>query len=173
MGFGGRKQPTLAVSTLEGVLKYIESKKPAAAPAPDCSRRGWRLQLDYYACTGKKTTALAMVSPSLYHVLAAYVSGEPVMYKGTVYKGDDPRTLAFCDPAHLYSLPPHEPVKSKEIRWKRVYIVGDDGWLKNCEPQPVAASTRNNSNYIGTLVVRDYYEDGVLVEQGTQFLPKF
>lgn len=176
MGSGGRAkpvQPVLAVSTLEGVLKYIKSKKPAAAPAPDYSRRGWRGQLDYYACTGKKTDQLAKVSPSLYHVLAAYVSGEPVVYKDSVYTADDARVLAFCDSAHLYAVVPLEPVKSKEIRWKRIYIVGDDGWLQNCEPQPVAASTRKDPNYIGTLIVRDYYEDGVRVEQGTQFLPKF
>lgn len=174
MGFGGRKQPTLAVSTLEGVLKYIESKKPATTPTLDSSRHGWRLHLDYYACTGKKTDQLARVSPSLYHVLAAYAAGEPVMYKDTVYTADDIRVLAFCDPAHLYSLPPHEPVKSKEIRWKRVYSDTADGfWIAGTDPKPCPATQVNDPRYVGTLVVRDYYEDGVLVEQCTQFLPKF
>lgn len=162
--------PIYSVSTLEDVLKYIESKKQSVAPAVGNSRRDWRAHLDYFACTGKKTDQLARVSPSLYPVLAAYAAGEPVAYKGHVHREGDARTLAFCDPSHLYSLPLHEPVKSKMVRWKRVFLVGEGGWRMLGEPAPLL---EQSPNYLGTLVVRDYYEDGVLVEQCTQFLPKF
>lgn len=172
MGFGRRKQPVLTVSTLEGVLKYIESKKPLAAPVVGCSRHAWREHLDYFAYTGNKTDQLAKVPPNLYPVLAAYVAGEPVGYKGTVYKEDDPCTLAFCDPAPLYSIPPQGPVKSKRVRWKRVWATSDVA-LHEGEPCPASDSVQNDPDYLGTLVVRDYYEDGALVEQCTQFLPKY
>lgn len=175
MGFGGRTgpaQPTLAVSTLEGVLKYIESKKPTVAPAVGNSRRDWRAHLDYFAHTGKKTDQLARVSPSLYPVLAAYAAGEPVAYKGYVHREGDVSTLAFCDPSHLYSLPPHEPVKSNTVSWKHIWTTNDMA-LQQGEPNPTVDRTRDDPEYLGTLVVREYYEDGVLVEQCTQFLPKF
>lgn len=174
MGFGGRAkpaQPVLAVSTLEDVIEYIKMRKvPVPERTVGYSPAAWYWELAQYALTCERVGRLGYVKPSMYPVLAAYIAGEPVMYQGQLYKGN---SLGFCNSPSQYAIPPIEPVKSKEVRWKRIYIVGDDGWLQNCEPQPVAASTRKDPNYIGTLIVRDYYEDGVLVEQGTQFLPKY
>lgn len=176
MGFGGRRQaaqPALAVLTLEDVIKYIKLRKipvPQKIGNGSYSPAAWYWDLAQYALTGECTGRLSYVKPSVYPVLAAYIAGEPIMYQGELYKGD---SLGFCNPPSQYSLPPIEPVKTKEIRWKRVYIAGDFGWFEQTEPQPVVAGTRNDPNYLGTLVVRYYYEDGALVEQATQFLPKF
>lgn len=163
--------PIYSVITLEDVIEYIKMRKvPVPERVGGYSPAAWYWELALYALTGERIGQLGHVKPCLYPILAAYIAGEPVMYQGELYKGN---SLGFCNPPSQYAIPPIEPAKSKTVRWKRVYIVGDDGWLQDCEPQPVMARTRKDPNYIGTLIVRDYYEDGVLVEQGTQFLPKF
>lgn len=159
-----------SVSTLEDVIEYIKMRK---VPVPEMvgghSPAAWYWELARYALNGERTGRLGYVKPCLYPVLAAYIAGDPVMYQGELYKGD---ALGFCNPPSQYALPPIEPVKSKTVRWKRVWVTGDVAWHER-EPTPAHASTVVDPDYLGTLVVRDYYEDGVLVEQCTQFLPKF
>lgn len=170
MGFGGRKQPVLTVSTLEDVIEYIKMRKvPVPEKVVGYSPAAWYWELAQYALTGERTGRLGYVKPSMYPVLAAYIAGEPVMYQGQLYKGD---SLGFCNPPSQYAIPPHEPVKSNTVSWKRIWTTNDMA-LQQGEPNPAMDRTRADSEYLGTLVVRDYYEDGVLVEQCTQFLPKF
>lgn len=173
MGFGGRAkpaQPVLAVSTLEDVIEYIKMRKvPVPERVGGYSAAAWYWELAQYALTGERAGRLGYVKPSMYPVLAAYIAGEPVMYRGELYRGN---SLGFCNSPSQYAIPPIEPVKSKTVRWKCVWTTSDAA-LTDGEPIPTTTATRGNPEYLGVLVVRDYYEDGVLVEQCSQFLPKF
>ena len=162
--------PAYSVSTLEDVIEHIKTRKVAVPErVVGYSPAAWYWELAQYALTGERAGRLGYVKPSTYPVLAAYIAGEPVMYQGKLYKGD---SLGFCDSPSHYALPPIKPVKSKTVRWKRIWVTSDVG-LHEGEPTPACARTVADPDYLGALVVRDYYEDGVLVEQCTQFLPKF
>lgn len=159
-----------SVSTLEDVIEYIKMRKvPVPEKVGGYSPAAWYWELAQYALTGERAGRLGYVKPSMYPVLAAYIAGEPVLYQGELYKGN---SLDFCNSPSQYDIPPHEPVESKTVRWKRVWTTNDMA-LQQGEPNPAMDRTRADPVYLGTLVVRDYYEDGVLVEQCTQFLPKF
>lgn len=143
-----------------------------AAPQRDTTQFGWRLHIGYYDKYGIETRQVreAILGQGFIKAKEFAAAPDGSLVSCSKY-GDKHHDMNFNIPTMGYTIHP-KITKRQEVMFKRIYTNQDDGWVK-CEPQPVAAATRQAANYLGTLVVRDYFENDVLVEQTSMFHPKF
>lgn len=142
------------------------------APKRDTTQAGWRLHLEYYekykVATEQVQAAMRDGGWAKAKAFAAAPDGSTV----TASKGGSHYYSMNFNVPHLnYTIHP-KVVKREAVLYKRIYTSHDDGWL-GCEPLPAAASTRASDTYLGTIVVREQFENDVLVSLDTQFLHKF
>lgn len=142
------------------------------APKRNTTQAGWRLHIEYYE---KYKVATKQVQEAI-------KGGGWAKAKAFAEAPDGSTVTAGKDGPHYYDMNfniPHlhytvhpKVVKREAVLYKRVYTSHGDGWLGG-EPLPVAASIRASDAYLGTLVVREQFENDLLVSRDTQFLPKF
>lgn len=143
-----------------------------AAPQWDTTQFGWRLHIEYYEKYGIATKQVQAAILGQGFIKAKEFANAPDgSLVGCSAHDIQYDSMNFNIPTMAYTIHP-KIIKRQEVMFKRIYTNRDDGWLK-CEPQPVADATRNDATYLGTLIVRDYFENDLLIEQATVFEPKF
>lgn len=143
-----------------------------SAPALETTQAGWRLHIEYYekykVATKQVQEAINGGGWAKAKAFAEAPDGSTVTAgEGGLHYYD----MNFNIPYLNYTIHP-KGVKREAVLYKRVYTDRDSGWF-GCEPQPVEDSTRASDTYLGTVVVRERFENDLLVSRDTQFLPKF
>lgn len=153
-------------------LPEDEHRVIPAAPERDTTQAGWRLHIGYYEKYGIATKQVhEAIDGGGFAKAKAFANAPDGSLVSCTVRGKKYDNMNFDIPSIGYTIHP-KITRRQAVMFKWIYTDHDDGWLK-CEPQPVIAATRNDAAYLGTLVVREYFENDLLVEQASVFHPKF